>query len=125
MRVVDETCAKYGQAIAEGCRDEALLTKSLGVLQEDGVYAFFLYVASKSKKASKTWKPVSENSYALLKELLPRHAIGDEQEPLQAARQHLVKDLYHLLFAKHALERALVFARYHAKAFETPTREGD
>jgi hypothetical protein len=50
---LDQICAKYGYCIAEkvyeaiGKQAENHITKSLSVLREDGVYAFFLYQASR------------------------------------------------------------------------------
>ncbi len=108
---LDLECAGCGSEIAERKDDETLITKSLGVLQEDGVYAFFLYLASKKEEIAKR---ISKQTFSLLTTQIT--AINDEKEPLSAIRGKLADNLDSLLLAKQLLERTLVYARYHAKA---------
>jgi len=46
---LDRICAEYGQAIVDAAGQpdvtDRLTTKALGVLQENGVYALFLFLA--------------------------------------------------------------------------------
>jgi hypothetical protein len=118
---LDQLCAKYGWKIADeahqaiGKTAENHITKSLGVLQEDGVYAFFLYQASRGQRE----KPGAAKLCDQAKELLKEAGIkGFENtgDPLAAVRDHLAGDLDQLLLAKRLLEQALIYARYHAKA---------
>ena len=111
---LDLECAKYGNKIVKSDKDETLITKSLGVLQEDGVYAFFLYLASRGDKEKELAKRISQETFSLLKEKIGK--IKEEGEPLPAIREKLAPDLDSLLLAKQLLERTLVYARYHAKA---------
>ena len=42
--------------------------------------------------------------------------IKEEDEDYELYFQKLSEDIYHLLFKKQLLEKALIYARYHAKA---------
>lgn len=122
---LDRLCAQYGYQIADevqkeiGKGAENHITKSLGVLQENGVYAFFLYQASRSSERDGAEK-LSEQACALLNDadLKPFDTVRD---PLTAVRGNkkmsgLADNLDDLLLAKRLLEQALIYARYHAKA---------
>lgn len=112
MEMLDMKCAEYGYIIAAS-NNETLIRKSLGILQEDGVYAFFLYLASQKEN------DFMSNAYKLLKATKPlKDAFKDESDVLEAVRTNLAYKLDELLFAKELLERTLVYARYHAKALE-------
>lgn len=119
MNNLDRLCAEYGyriavevyQAIGKGAENH--ITKSLGVLQEDGVYAFFLYQESRGADQLK----------ALAAELLNKAEIesfAPVSDPLEAIRKEkgLADDLDNLLLAKRLLEQGMIYARYHAKAVE-------
>lgn len=122
---LDRLCAQYGYQIADEVRQaigkgaENHITKSLGVLQENGVYAFFLYQASRSSEKAGAEK-LRAQAHALLK------AVGikpfdTENDSLAAVRgkgqtSGLANNLDDLLLAKRLLEQALIYARYHAKA---------
>lgn len=131
---LDRICAQFGfqmayrvnEAFNKSSDTENLITKSLGVLQEDGVYAFFLYLASKVKEG-KDEKPskaaralanegaglLANNPFALLKP-------GDYKQAMEQIREQngLADHLDSLLLAKRLLELTLIYARYHAKALE-------
>lgn len=104
MEILDLKCAEFGYKIGQSASED-IIRKSLGVLQEDGVYAFFLWCASKAVK-------IQEESFNFLKEeVIMKNILQDEVEPLQAIRNKLKDNLDHLLFAKELLERTLVYAR--------------
>ena len=123
---LDAECAKLGTKLAsQGNKEdvENSITKALGVLEEQGVYALFLYLVAREKQ----WGEVaicalasflSENPSPRNPLLEPRPTNGD----VFAALQQLSTDLDKLLFARDLLHRALVYARYHAKAAQ-PRRE--
>ncbi len=122
MEILDMKCAKYGSEIASASgNDETLITKALGVLQEDGVYAFFLYLASQKKEPSNA---IKEKAFIFLRqdEIL-RQIFKTDNDTLKAIRDDLSDKLDELLFAKELLERTLVYARYHAKALDNPKAE--
>ncbi len=110
---LDAACARLGHKLgtSEKPKDtETSITKALGVLEEQGVYAMFLYLHARDK---------GEFSQALMSflcsddvKLLDAQA---KDEPF-GALQALAKNLDNLLFAKDLLHKVLVYARYHAKA---------
>lgn len=131
----DRICAQFGFQMAEQVNKELikssdtenLITKSLGVLQENGVYAFFLYLASKvkdgkdEKKASKAARTLANKAAGLLANSPPALLKqGDYKQAMEQIRRTggLADDIDNLLLAKRLLELALIYARYHAKALE-------
>lgn len=111
MELLDMKCAEYGSCIATiQNNNETLITKSLGVLQEDGIYAYFLYLASRGSKEKPIAEEISKKSFAMLKDTGIRS--GDDLTSLRS----MTNNLDVLLFAKELLERTLAYARYHAKA---------
>ena len=117
---LDYLAAKHAQALVkanEKAKDlENTLTKTLGVLQENGVYACFLYLyAGEKRKGSE----IIAKMLALLKELQfpdpPEESTGS-QAVLEYVAKQITEDLHRLLPAKEALEQMLIYARYGAKA---------
>ena len=138
---LDQLCAQFGYTLAQEVNNafskptdtENLITKSLGVLQENGVYAFFLYLASQIKekkddredKKSKAARALANQAASLLKhEWLNLIQVDDEGDAYKKAMEEirgkdgLASKLDQLLLAKRLLEQALIYARYHAKALE-------
>jgi len=117
MQQLDLRCAEKASEIintvqADKNKIENLITKSLGVLQEDGVYAFLLYLeASKEKDIT---QKVIQGCKELLKE--DKIKLITKDDILEAVREELASDIDKLLLAKQLLERTLVYARYHTKA---------
>jgi len=122
MISLDLRCAEKADKIIEKIKGEKidknkienLVTKSLGVLQEDGVYAFFLYLkASKEKDIASA---IAEKNLELLKGC--EELIGEDAtyENILNKITELASDIDKLFLAKQLLERTLVYARYHAKA---------
>lgn len=130
MENLDKLCAEYGYKFANGISEtnnygakktETLITKALGVLQEQGLYAFGLFcesVGSTDKNAAKKLKDIAQE---LLQNKL--NVIGNG-ELLDEIRKDngLASKLDDLLFAIQVLEKSLIYARYHAKAL---TKSGD
>lgn len=128
LKNLDQLCARFGYEMCrnvnnkykDGDRAENLITKSLGVLQEDGVYAFFLYQDSRGDREKEGAKQLKRLATKLLKEV-PISPFDSIDDPLKAVRGNgqvrgLVEGLDDLLLAKRLLEQALIYARYHAKA---------
>jgi len=112
MRNLDLECAKLAEKLGGGANKERekLLTDSLGVLQEQGLYAFFLFL-----KASKRGEP-QEITRACETFLRDHNLLQDGSDDLFQGLQSLAGRLDDLLFARDLLTQALVYARYHAKA---------
>jgi len=115
---IDFQCAEYAQKMAQGVGEEDTIGKSLGVLQEDGLYAFYLYTLSleKRKKYADKARCIIDNSSDLLStfSLIQRGKVTPMN--VQEVIAPLTKELDELIWAKEILERTLVYARYHAKA---------
>lgn len=113
---LDAACAKLGAKLAASANKDAenSITKSLGVLEEQGVYALFLYLHAREKQ----WGQTTSNELASFLRQNPsqQNALLGANNDLFAALQQLAGDLDRLLFARDLLHRALVYARYHAKA---------
>lgn len=118
MTDLDLQCAKVSERIYVGISGlaedakktaETILTKSLGVLQEDGIYAFFLYLRAKNKPVHN----VLEQKIKMILGLLPGDVNVDR--PGFEVAGDICEDLDKLLLAKELLERTLVYARYHCK----------
>jgi len=117
MIALDTKCAEYGNNIANiSDNNETIINKSLGVLQEDGVYAFFLYLESRGNKEKKVTSEIKKHTWGLIKNI--GMVSGDFS--FDGIREKVTKNLDHLLFTKNMLERTLVYARYHAKALGKP-----
>ena len=123
MTLLDIECAKKASELIshfkEADKDQKnklrnILNSSIGVLQENGVYAFFLWLSSrKAKKAeSEIAQKIEDSCKSLLSEqkLIPGGA-----DPLNAS---LFEELEKLILTKKLIEQTLIYALYHAKAIE-------
>jgi len=120
----DYLAALHAQKVVKQSDDiDNTVTKTIGVLQEHGVYASFLYLLAKEK----------ENGMILVLEMLDLlNSLGyvwaENRKPasvegiLQFVNEQVsCGSLERLLFAKETLEQMLVYARYGAKAKEKKT----
>ncbi len=92
------------------------VTKALGVLRENGVYACFLYLLAKEK----------ENGSVVVEEMLDlldglgfgwgKPNDSSVEEVLSHISDKVTVNLERLLLAKETLEQMLIYARYGAKA---------
>ncbi|WP_026485649.1 hypothetical protein [Caldanaerobius polysaccharolyticus] len=95
---------------------ENTVTKALGVLQENGVYACILYLLAKEKGNG---IKVVEEMLNLLEELpfgLGRPSSLEPTAVLKFISDKVTKELERQLLAKELLEQMLIYARYIAKA---------
>lgn len=131
---LDQKAAQHAQEMVGngvGVKDakavEILITKTLGVLQEQGVYAAMLFLFSRTGDESKIAPKIRQALYALLKEL-PQYQ-NDEtlndfvstdkdkhRDVLQYYIDHVCHDLDALLLVKELYEQVFIYARYGAKA---------
>jgi hypothetical protein len=120
---LDQLCAKYGWQMADkSTRPSARMPKTTSpnpwaCLQEDGVYAFFLYQASRGQRERAGADKIARSSQRTVERGWDQ-GFENAGDPLAAVRDHLAGDLDQLLLAKRLLEQALIYARYHAKALE-------
>lgn len=114
---LDLACAKAGENIAERpSKDLAnLITNALAVLEEQGVYALFLFLKAQTGKNKQIAESVSDKLHEFLK-VTPHHTPllpGDDD--IFTALQGMAEDLDKLLLAQDLLRQSLVYARYHAR----------
>jgi len=87
-----------------------LIDKSLGVLSNNGVYAYYVYIISqKSKEAEEIFLDIFEDIFKMINS-------NFDKRKKQEYFQQISEDIYKLLFLKQLLEKTLIYARYHAKA---------
>lgn len=94
------------------------LRKALGVLQEDGVYAMFLWL--EDKKIIRKELTDMLNRPKIKKCLLDdSSSFPDENfEKFCEKLRDVAKDIDKLLFMKKLIERTLIYSLYHAKVGE-------
>ncbi|MGI6486300.1 MAG: hypothetical protein ACOX15_08390 [Tepidanaerobacteraceae bacterium] len=109
------------------------IDKALGVLVNDGVYAYYLFCKSKEKEDDKV-KPYSKifisDIVNKFKEYFNKnnndsnasHKQNDYDEERHFF-QNISQELHELLFFREVLERVLIYARYHAKALSGDKNE--
>lgn len=101
---------------------ENLVTKTLGVLQENGVYACMLYLYSRTSKSDKAVSKVTRERLIGMIELLDKNKKynGDYKagDVLKFLTDNICNDLDDLLLTKQLWEQILTYVRYGAKAGE-------
>src|SRR6266568_3797913 len=105
-----------------------LTTKTLGILQENGVYAALLYLYSRGGEGELVAKQIRRQLLRLTPLLLPslEKEIKDKivaedvmaEIALNFMTEHICKDLDILLLAKQLWEQTLIYTRYGAKAWD-------
>ena len=96
---------------------ENLITKALGVLQENGVYAcaLFLYARTTDKRIA---EQVRNGLFQMTKQLgLEPPQNADWQDGLKFVSGKICDDLDRLLLVRQLWEQTLIYARYGAKAW--------
>ena len=102
---------------------ERLTTKTLGVLQEQGVYAMMLFLCSRTSDEGKIAPIIRGELYNILKELPELSnstSIPEENtEPIEVLKFYSsdsMKKIDTLLLIRDLYEQTLIYARYGAKA---------
>ncbi|WNY26321.1 hypothetical protein [Methanolapillus ohkumae] len=111
---LDKEAAACSQKIVQKCggnKDlENMITKSLGVLQEQGVYALILYLSSQ--------KGIANNIKKELIELLVILKINNVKKT-EDFPEKVLSDLDDLFLVRDLYEQTLIYARYGAKAAQS------
>ena len=100
-------CAELGEKLA-GKASEKVLNEALAVLEEQGVYAAFLYLRARHGNIAGELLSACQ---AFLRDVFPL----TKEDPLETAKE-LAQNLDNLLFARELLRTAFAYARYHVKA---------
>ena len=99
---------------------DTLITKSLGVLQENGVYAAMLYLYSRTSSGNSE-KPIAQKTREHLLDVVshiePTKPVGtDATNALNFLTESICGNLNKLLLVKQLWEQTLIYTRYGAKA---------
>ena len=127
MKNLDLIAAQTGQNIITGTKGkkceatnvENLVTKALGVLQENGVYASMLYLYSRSNAIE---RPIAEECRSNLLLILSELNLKVAPRPnasiaLKFLTDNVCSNLDRLLLVKQLWEQTLIYTRYGAKAW--------
>jgi len=114
---------KIAASAEEAKKLDNLVTKTLGVLQENGIYAAVLFLAAQRKAEEKAEK-VLDSILNFLDTININFKFGWEKKPaadssenvLSYISDQVVVNLEQLLLVKESLEQMLIYARYGAKA---------
>ena len=129
-RILDRVAASRAQEIVRQAIEDRktaakevdnLVTKALGVLQENGVYACFLFLFSRTRDAEKKIAEVVRGQLLHLAAEDLRFGWGKPQswnaeEVLSHVSNTICAQLDPLLMTKELFEQTLIYARYGAKA---------
>jgi len=121
MTSLDYFCIECGQQMPQD-KTENILRKALGVLQEDGIYAMFLWLEYEDK--NKQIKIRNKLIEMLNKPELKKYLLNDSDKfptdfkDFCEKLKEFAQDLDKLFFMKKILERTLTYALYHAKIGE-------
>lgn len=112
---LDLACAQTGRSIAEGAQGkpketEKFVNAALGILEEQGVYAMFLYLGTTKNLA----KQVEASLCGFLEKTPTGNPLLGKGEVLSSVSK-MSEDLDRLLMAYDLLRQALVYARYHVR----------
>jgi len=125
MLNLDYKCMEYGQKISEisDSKLENNLRKALGVLQEDGIYAMFLWLEEKDKSKKIRKELINHINEGEIKKYLLKESENFNGEDFSKFCEKLRevakdKDIDKVLFMKKLLARTLTYALYHAKVKE-------
>lgn len=115
---LDRQAAKVAQTLVNNKKSKEIenaITKGLGVLQENGVYACFLYLLAKEGQIGKA---VVDAMLTLFTKMPYKwaHPGKKPEDILKFICVEVSADLEKLLFVKETLEQMLIYARYGAKA---------
>ncbi len=126
MDNLDQLAAKAAQDIIretiEHCHNASsvdnLATKTLGVLQEQGVYAATLFLYSRSGNDDRIAPDLRKPLFDLLPYITSVDAVppDDAQPRLRLVSEQVTDDLDTLLLVKQVWEQTLIYVRYGAKA---------
>ena len=118
-RNLDALCARYGSAIVDqrGSQEEAKKTETttrnaLGVMREQGVFAFYLFLQGQ-------WKAGGDKVWGQVEQLWQDPAVGRLLATQGEPRDNVIaltKNLSDLLLARKVAERMLVYALYGLQA---------
>lgn len=119
---LDKISAEIGFDLAETFKNkddaeklETMVTKALGILIEDGLFAYTIWLESRGNRERKYAAEILNKSLDLLKD--ERIKLVNDGK-LRDAILKISESIQKTLLARQLLERMLVYARYRAKALQ-------
>lgn len=103
---------------------EDLITKTLGVIQENGPYAAVVFLCSKINAEKDSTSTVASSVRTNLLDLAEQIGVaglaksGDFRKILDSVITNICSDLDMLLLVKQAWEQAMIYARHSAKGLK-------
>jgi hypothetical protein len=125
---LDKICAEIGFKIGEGIDNntaekfEKEITKALGILMEDGLFAYAIWLESRRKKEDDVYSEIINKSKKLLENVNLINSNNTENVDNMDLRDIMLEisgELQKTILAKQLLERMLIYARYRAKALQS------
>jgi len=115
MENLDVNCAELGRKLSVIDKvDEKLLGDSLSVLEEQGLYAFFLYLKAHGKEPGK--EVIAKCHHFLRDNPVICQKLQSSKSDVFDSVQEVSHNIDDLIFARELLIQALVYARYHSNA---------
>ncbi len=123
---LDLACAKAGKGIVDKLSEDSkagpklfkeienLIRDAISVLEEQGVYALFLFLKTKTQ-SKKPGDLVSRELHIFLKNVPQKDPLLCDDNDLFDSLQKLAEDLDKLLLASNLLRQTLIYAFYHAR----------
>ena len=123
MKNLDSLCAKIALGIENECKKKKdndrksflnNITNGISILQEDGIYAFYLFL-KREKIKSEVWDHCRDllTDQSLEKIISYPKNLDDEKAIIE-----MTENLDALLLAKDLLQRMLIYARYGIRSRE-------
>ncbi len=112
MTNLDIQCAELGRQLANiSDMEEKIINAALTVLEEQGLYAMFLYLKARHSSVADR----INSAFLQFLQTVFGDKLNEANDMLNATRR-LAEDLDDLLFVRDLLRTALSYARYHLKA---------
>jgi len=117
---LDIACARVGKTIAARPSKELenLITSALAVLEEQGVYALFLFLKAQTGKTRQLAEDIHDKLFTFLKKTPQQAPLLPDNNDIFTSLQHMAQDIDKLLLAHDLARQSLVYARYHARIQE-------
>ncbi len=117
---LDKIAAEVGFELADNKKDSAkeferTVTKALGILIEDGLFAYAIWLESEGETE------IINKSFKLLEDktkLIKNDYTNNKEKLREAILEEISTSIEKTLLARQLLERMLVYARYRAKALQ-------
>ena len=119
---LDQISAEIGFDLAEKNKERAkeferIVTKALGILVEDGLLAYAIWLESEGESK------IIKSSFDLLRDktgIIQKkyNDIKDTEKLRKAILEEIASNIQKTLLARQLLERMLIYARYRAKALQ-------